>query len=1598
MKLTLTTVDGVDGAAGAVHRDHLLELPDGCTVADLAEALGVREEGDPAAAGRPGGEPGRPAADGGIALHLGAEPLAAEAPVRGSGIREGTVLGVGRTPPDPDPAAGRTLPAPGEPVLAEVHSVSGPGAGRSWPLAQGSYEIGTDARCAIRVRGADAPESGLWVTVAADGTAYWHRERADGRIDSSPVRLCVPVPPSDVDPLTGTAPDRTTPEERMDAARAVDEAEKAARAARKAARKAARGAGPRTAAARAADARTATAADTRTATAAADTDGRPADGRVPWPVDVDLAVGTTLLRLVAPVEADAAVTGSADGVGLDFNRPPRIAPHLDAESLRLPTPPGQRIRVPFPLLMMFAPVVLGLVMVGIFHSYFYLVFILFTPLMAISNWVMGRRNNHKTHIESRRRYRARRRVVEREIREAVVRERWVRCDTGPDPAAVGLIATGPGSRLWERRRRDPDHLVLRVGTVDMPSVKAVEDPAQDENHRTVRWNLPDIPIGVELAELGVVGVAGGTAPVQALARWCVAQAAVLHSPRDLRIVVLTEPSRAQEWGWTRWLPHLRPAQQGGPVVSIGNDPESVANRVTELVSQIQARQRALGSSIGRAMFTAPDILVIADSARQLRDVPGMVQILTEGPPVRVFSLCLDEQERLLPEECGAVVTVSATDLTVRRTGLPEVTGVRPDLVASAWCDRVARALAPLRDVSPENDSGLPDEVRLLDLLGQEPPDARLLVDRWSRRPATTTFVLGTGYDGPMSLDLVRDGPHGLVAGTTGSGKSELLQSFVASLAAGNRPDELTFVLVDYKGGSAFRECANLPHTLGMVTDLDAHLVQRALDSLGAELRRRERILAEHDAKDHPEYRAKRAAAAAGEGPKLPALPRLLLVIDEFATLVREVPDFVTGLISIAQRGRSLGIHLILATQRPAGAVTADIKANTNLRIALRVTDMVESQDIIDTGDAVHISPSTPGRALVRYGHRAAIPFQSAWVGAERPAEEGEEPDGGPRPAQARPRVRAAELSWTRLGRPAVPPGREDDTPEEQGPLAPTDLQALVAALREAADLLEDYAPQPSPWLPALEPKVLLEELPHVERPAATGQKTLPPPFPYALEDIPQLQERRVATVDLATFGHLYVIGAPRSGRTQALRTIAGSAARHARLTDLHIYGIDAAGGGLAAVAALPHCGAVVSRHDFEHLERLLGRLIRELTERQEACSARSCSGLNELRELLPEAERPAHILLLIDGWDALSPLIDDYDNGRLLGDITRLLREGAAAGIHVVATSERSLIAGRIAAHNDHKLLLRQADRSDYNLIGMLPSQVPASVPDGRGWHIVSRTETQIALLDADDSGQGQVDALRRIGAAAERRGAHVPAGRRPFAVAPLPPLVEFAEAYEKVPAELRRPMWGLLGVGGDDAGVVGVDFAQTAPSFLVAGPPGSGRSNTLACCAVSLLAAGTSLVVLTPRESPLRALARHPHVRLLDEPDPSADAVREALDAMPGPRVVIVDDADLVAMGSAERILKDIAVAGRERGIGLLAAGPADSLSMGLGSWLTAAKRARRGLVLAPRNMSDGDLIGARLSISAVRSHVRAGRAWTSGPGGTALTVQVPVTTLKPQ
>jgi S-DNA-T family DNA segregation ATPase FtsK/SpoIIIE len=880
---------------------------------------------------------------------------------------------------------------------------------------------------------------------------------------------------------------------------------------------------------------------------------------------------------------------------------------------------------------------------------------------------------------------------------------------------------------------------------------------------------------------------------------------------------------------------------------------------------------------------------------------------------------------------------------------------------------VARALAPVRDVSGgDDDAALPASSRLLDVLALEPPTPDAVAARWALRPRSTEFVVGESYDGAFGIDLVRDGPHGLVAGTTGAGKSELLQTIVASLAVANRPDAMTFVLVDYKGGAAFSQCVRLPHTVGMVTDLDTHLVERALESLGAELRNREHVLAAAGAKDLGDYDRLLATDKT-----LTPLPRLLIVIDEFASLVRELPDFVTGLVNIAQRGRSLGIHLILATQRPSGVVSPEIRANTNLRIALRVTDPAESSDVIDAPDAARISKATPGRAYARLGHASLVPFQASRVGGRRP--------GTAAASAGEPFV--VDLAWERLGRPlpARPVARVADEDV-------TDLAALVDAVRAANDAV-GVPPQHRPWLAPLPEQVLLDDLPAV----GPGKGPLAP-APYGVDDLPAEQEQRAAAVDLATFGHLVVAGAPRSGRSQLLRTIAGSLARTHSCADVHLYGIDCGNGALLALTSLPHCGAVAQRTQVERATRLITRLGAEVTRRQELLADGGFADIGEQRAAAAPDDRLPHVVVLLDRWEGFTTTLGEVDGGKLHDEVLRLLREGASAGVHLVITGDRTLLSGRLATMTEDKVALRLPDRGDFALIGLNPKKVPEEIPQGRGFRAESGVETHVALLSADVSGPGQAAALAAIGSAAAERDRDVPRARRPFRVDTLPTQLTFAAAWEQRADDVRRPLWGLVGVGGDELSAVGADLASGVPTFLVAGPPRSGRSTVLLTMTRSFLAGGAEVVLVAPRPSPLRDLAGRPGVRAVHTGDTLTAEELEPLLAGDGPLVVVMDDAEAHKDAPARDLLRAYLRAALERGHGLVLGGNAADVASGLSGWQVEVKKGRRGALLSPQDLMDGDLVGVRVPRSVLGQPVAPGRALVHLGDGELRTVQVPL------
>ncbi|MFG2959293.1 FtsK/SpoIIIE domain-containing protein [Streptomyces sp. NPDC048291] len=1303
-------------------------------------------------------------------------------------------------------------------------------------------------------------------------------------------------------------------------------------------------------------------------------DGKPAQDPGPWREGSQLAVGDTLLELTARPTARAPLTPAQDGLGLEFNRPPRFLPPAAGARFRLPTPPVKPDKRPVPLLpILLLPAGSAAIAIFVTHRWSFVFIALLSPIAALVTQFGGRKQAMLKYLEKKEEYDRTLARVRADIDAAVLEEQHNLRLSLPDPATLLQMAVQPSERLWERRWQDPDFLTVRVGTTDLPSSVSVDDPEQDEHRRsTVPW-LNQVPVAVALRRAGVAGVAGPGAT--RLAGWLAAQAAALHSPTDLRIVVLAGPEGERDWSWTRWLPHTQ-AQGEDAYALIGSTADSLARRIGEL-GQLVAARTAAGPDVTRGGANGyPDVLVVLEQARRARSLPGVIALLRDGPSVGVHTICIDREERLLPEECGAVVVTEpgATTSRVRTGSGAALEHVRSDSPEPGWYEHFARALAPLRGVGDSDESALPGSVRLLDLLHIEPPTAEAVVAGWSLGGRSTRAVLGIGYDGEFAVDLVRDGPHALIAGTTGSGKSELLQTLVATLAVVNRPDEMTFVLVDYKGGSAFAECADLPHTVGLVTDLDTRLVERALVSLGAELRRRETQLAQAGAKDIEDYLDKRARG----GNALPPLPRLLLVIDEFASMARELPEFISGLVNIAQRGRSLGIHLVLATQRPGGAVTPDIRANTNLRIALRTTDTSESRDIIDAPDSGDISPANPGRAYARLGPSALLPFQSGRVGGRR--------SGGQAAVGTEVPVRAEPVTWQNLGGP-VPAARSRGGSGAAQTEAVTDLAVLAGAVAQAARLA-DVPRQPSPWLPPL-PELLPWTPPPAPKPTAEREAALPA-VEYGVVDLPAQQTRVPLVLDLDRAGHLHIVGSPRSGRSQTLRTLAAALAQAHGADDVHLYGIDCGNGALNALTALPHCGAVVDRNQTERLGRLLDRLGAELTARQSILGARGTADLTELRGAQTAEERLAHIVLMVDRFEVFEREFTSYDNGSYMERMIRLLRDGAGVGIHVVLAGDRVLGSSRFSGTTEDKIVLRLNDRQDYSTVGVPSKSAPTDPAPGRGIRTQDLTEAQIAVLGEDLSGTAQAEILSALGRELAERESAVPAARRPIRLDVLPDLITYADALAL--HTRGGPMRPLVAVGGDTLTSLSPDLTDV-PTFVIAGPPRTGRSTALLTAAESLLSAGAGLIVLAPRRSPLRQLRGRPGVAaLVTDAEVTAQEFRQALGNVPEEQgVIVVDDAELFMGAEIDPDLALLARGGAGTGWGVLAAGNAESLALSLAGWMGQVKRNRTGMLLSPQGLSDGEVIGVKLTRGVVGQAPQPGRGLLHLGDGTLRTVQVP-------
>ncbi|HEX8488481.1 MAG TPA: type VII secretion protein EccCa [Propionibacteriaceae bacterium] len=888
------------------------------------------------------------------------------------------------------------------------------------------------------------------------------------------------------------------------------------------------------------------------------------------------------------------------------------------------------------------------------------------------------------------------------LRERARRIRDQASTLDPQPAALLELARDP-ARLWERRRHSKDFLRVRIGVGEVRSFRLSVPPEQDPVHPydpimlgeaeavvTHYSSILGMPVTVDLDGAGQVSVVGDRADVLAVARAMQLQLAALHAPDDLLLAAAFPDAAAADWRGFDLLPHVVDGRLfDGPVPArrvAPSTPGLVRVLGAELADRAQLAATAKRSIGHTGSWAGSRLVVFCDDYGHVAGslpVPDADLTLDDLHVTTVHLLSdrlhepSDVRLRITVADGVATITDSrpepdqdarpgAADPAPERTAVVDVPS--PDLFST-----VARTLTALRlsmTVADEIDSDR--SIAITDLLGVDSVE-EVSPSMWRPRSPRDFLRVPIGVDdfgAPLLLDLKESaelgmGPHGICIGATGSGKSEMLRTLVLALALSHPPEDLSMVLVDYKGGAAFAPFTGLPHVAGIIDNLaeDPQLTERARASIAGEVVRRQEQLRDAGSSSISHYRQLRTEQA-----DLPPMPHVFVVIDEFGELLTAEPDFIDLLISIGRIGRSIGVHLLLSSQRIESGKLRGLDTYLSYRIGLRTFSESESAVVLNTPDAFHL-PAIPGYGYLKVDTSVYRRFRSGYVSGPVTGE------AGP-PAVDADTGRAAPLVlpvYNDLGTGGSEAGEEEL-------FAPPTGRQLVA---ECVDRLRPASQGPSAgrsvtpvWLPPLPVRLSLARvLPdQLERGGAAGGLVVGEPglgVPLGLLDNPAKQWQGPWVVDLARAGgHHAVIGAPGTGRSTFLRTLAASIALTHTPREVSIYGMDLTGGGLRRIEGFPHVGGVATRSHRDRLLRLLEELGGMLATREGVFRDRGIDSLGVLRSRhraggVPELVS-AEVVLLIDG---VAQLRSDFEE--LEPRLVDLLQRGGSFGLHVVLAMTR---------------------------------------------------------------------------------------------------------------------------------------------------------------------------------------------------------------------------------------------------------------------------------------------------------------------------------------
>lgn len=1193
--------------------------------------------------------------------------------------------------------------------------------------------------------------------------------------------------------------------------------------------------------------------------------------------------------------------------------------------------------------------------------------------------------NKKEMIASRREYMRHLALHRRKVRRTATEQRQAMFYRHPDPDM--LWVTAASHRLWERRTADADFGVVRIGIgpqdLATPIIPPQTPPLDDlepmcaaalRRFVLTYSTVPDLPVAMAINGFSKVFFCGPEDKVRAATRAVISQLAVHHSPDDVLVAICADAERRKAWEWVKWLPHALHPERTDALGNLRLVAPTIPGLEAMLDDLLATRPRF--NQVGPMASVAGQHLVVVLDAGE---VAGSSHLMTDGGVEGVTILDLSNPPPRLLDRATLVLEIDDSGMLRSRTIDGEADIGHVDELSAEQSEVLARQLSPLRlSVGAKGEQAMNKALGLAELLNMGDPYLFDPKVGWAPRPNRDVLrvPIGIGPDGqPIELDLKESaqdgmGPHGLLIGATGSGKSELLRTLVLALATTHSSESLNFVLVDFKGGATFTKLDRLPHTSAMITNLSEELplVDRMVDAINGELLRRQELL--RRAGNYSSLRDYEKARVAGA--PLAQVPSLLIVCDEFSELLSAKPDFIDMFVQIGRVGRSLGVHLLLASQRLEEGRLRGLDTHLSYRIGLRTNSVMESRVVLSSPDAAEL-PRAPGHGYIKFGTDPLVRFRAAYVsGVYRRSAESSGHTG---------RNWGTVLDYDTHYL-APPMETEEDKPDvaedpDEG-LGESLLDVLVERLEG------EGTPAHQVWLPPLaEPPTLDQLLPSLVLDPARGVTVSSPDLRGALQaivgvvDRPIDQRRDALTLDLSgSGGHAVVVGGPQSGKSTLLRTIISSLAITHTPREVQIYCLDFGGGSLASLRDLPHVGGVAGRTEVNQIRRTVAEMQTLLADRERRFAEHGIDSMATYRRMLRQGrfkdDMFGDAFLIVDGWLTIRNEFEDLEPV-----IADLASRGLSYGVHVVAAVSRWMdLRPNIRDLFGTRLELRLGDPGDSFLDRRGAMNVPPETP-GRGitpekLHLLTalpRIDGQQETIDLSDGVAAMVDDIR---------GAWHGQG------APSVRLLPNVVPYPSLPADPSRGV--AVGLAENDLRPVYLDLVSD-PHFVVYGDAECGKSTFLRSFAQRVVDQYTPeearIILIDYRRSLLGAINSDHLVGYGTSAPNSRDIISEVCDVMkqrlPGPDVTpeqlrsrswwkgpelyfLIDDYDLVAASNPNPLAPLLEYLSQGRDVGLHLIVTRRSGGAGRALYEPVLMRLRElstpGLVMAG-NKDEGALVG---------------------------------------